>query len=80
MPNTTNSDQNPRVQLFSFLLNREVELDELYRLPIEDLDLIRAETATMIKDVQTSRLKALRAGYFLELAQIIAARREAGAS
>ncbi len=64
------------VWLTSFLLRREVELQELYQLSTPDLDLIRAETAILLKDSETRRHKALIAGYFLELAQIIATRRE----
>jgi hypothetical protein len=62
--------------LNSFLLRREVELQELYQLSTPDLDLIRAEAAVLTKDSETRRHKLLIAGYFLELAQIIAARRE----
>ncbi len=64
----------------SFLLRREVELQQLYDLPTRELDLIRAETVTLQKDNETRRHKALIAGYFDELARLITERRIASES
>ena len=61
--------------LNSFLLGRDIELQELYDLSIRDLDLIRAEALTLQKDPETRRIKSLIAGYFAELARIITDRR-----
>ena len=62
----------------SHLLNREVELQELYDLPQGDLDLLMAETAEIRSDHENRSRSPGRwctAGYVLELARIIDARR-----
>ena len=62
----------------SHLLNREVELQELYDLPQGDLDLLMAETAEIRSDTEKrsrSHGRWCTAGYVLELARIIDARR-----
>jgi hypothetical protein len=61
--------------LNSFLLGRDVELQELYELPTRELDLIRAEALTVMSDPETRRIKYLFASYFEKLAQIITDRR-----
>ena len=64
----------------SHLLDREVELQDLYDLPQGDLDLLMAETAEIRSDVENrsrSHGRWCTAGYVLELARIIAARRAA---
>ena len=62
----------------SHLLDREVELKELYEMPQGDLDLLMAETAELRSD-QGNRERNLgkfcTAGYFLELGRIIDKRR-----
>ena len=63
----------------SHLLNREVELQELYDLPNEELDLLMAETAEIRSDTENrvrSHGRWCTAGYVLELARIIDARRD----
>ena len=62
----------------SHLLDREVELQDLYDLPQGDLDLLMAETAEIRSDVENrsrSHGRWCTAGYVLELAKIIDARR-----
>ena len=62
----------------SHLLNREVELQELYDLPQGELDLLMAETAEIRSDHENrsrSHGRWCTAGYVLELARIIEARR-----
>lgn len=62
----------------SHLLNREVELHELYELPLGELDLLMAETAEIRSDPENRARNHGRwctAGYMLELARIIDARR-----
>ncbi len=62
----------------SHLLSREVELNELYELPQQDLDLLMAETAELRSDLVNRERNIGRfctAGYFLELARIIDKRR-----
>ena len=62
----------------SHLLNREVELQELYDLPQGDLDRLMAETAEIRSDHENRSRSHGRwgtAGYVLELARIIDARR-----
>ena len=62
----------------SHLLDREVELQDLYDLPQGDLDLLMAETAEIRSDVANrsrSHGRWCTAGYILELARIIDARR-----
>ena len=64
----------------SHLLDREVELQDLYDLPQGDLDLLMAETAEIRSDVENrsrSHGRWCTAGYVLELARIIDARRTA---
>ncbi|QNJ29667.1 hypothetical protein [Synechococcus sp. A15-24] len=62
----------------SHLLNREVELQELYDLPQGELNLLMAETAEIRSDHENrsrSHGRWCTAGYVLELARIIDARR-----
>ena len=62
----------------SHLLDREIELKELYELPQEELDLLMAETAELRSDFgnrERNLGKFCTAGYFLELAKIIDRRR-----
>ncbi|WP_041391082.1 hypothetical protein [Prochlorococcus marinus] len=62
----------------SHLLDREVELKELYEMPQQDLDLLMAETAELRSDIgnrERNLGKFCTAGYFLELARIIDKRR-----
>ena len=63
----------------SHLLDREIELKELYDLPQHELDLLMAETAEFRSDTDNRDRnlgKYCTAGYFLELAKIIDQRRE----
>ena len=62
----------------SHLLSRELELQELYDLPQGELDLVMAETAEIRSDPENrsrSHGRWCTAGYVLELAKIIDARR-----
>ena len=62
----------------SHLLNRELELQELYDLPQGELDLLMAETAEIRSDAENrarSHGRWCTAGYVLELARIIDTRR-----
>ena len=62
----------------SHLLNRELELQELYDLPQGELDLLMAETAEIRSDTEKLSRRHGRwctAGYVLELARIIDALR-----
>ena len=62
----------------SHLLDREVELGELYEMPQHELDLLMAETAELRSDPGNRDRnvgKFCTAGYFLELAKIIDHRR-----
>ena len=62
----------------SHLLDREVELKELYEMPQEELDILMAETAELRSDPGNRDRnigKYCTAGYFLELARIIDKRR-----
>ena len=62
----------------SHLLEREVELGELYSLGFNELDLIMAETAEIRSDIEFKEKnigKFRTAGYFLELARIIEKRK-----
>ena len=62
----------------SHLLDREVELRELYEMPQSELDLLMAETAELRSDPDNRDRnlgKFCTAGYFLELARIIDSRR-----
>ena len=63
----------------SHLLNREVELQDLYDLPQGELDLLMAETAEIRSDSENkarSHGRWCTAGYVMELARIIDARRD----
>ena len=63
----------------SHLLNREVELQDRYELPQGELDLLMAETAEIRSDSENkarSHGRWCTAGYVLELARIIDARRD----
>ena len=62
----------------SHLLDREIELRELYDLPQNELDLLMAETAELRSDRDNRDRnlgKYCTAGYFLELSRIIDKRR-----
>ena len=62
----------------SHLLNRELELQELYDLSQDELDLLMAETAEIRSDTENrsrSHGRWCTAGYVLELARIIDRRR-----
>ena len=62
----------------SHLLDRSVELQDLYELAQGELDLLIAETAELRTDVvnrERNHGKWCTAGYFLELARIISQRR-----
>ena len=79
-----NSDIPPQEQtrkwFRSHLLNRELELQELYDLPQGELDLLMAETGEIRSDSENrsrSHGRWCTAGYFLELARIIDGRRDA---
>ncbi len=64
----------------SHLLDREIELRELYEMPLEELDMIMAETAEIRSDSSNRERnlgKYCTAGYFLELSRIIDSRRAA---
>tara|TARA_B100001778_G_scaffold138350_1_gene113702 strand:+ start:61 stop:306 length:246 start_codon:yes stop_codon:yes gene_type:complete len=78
-----NSDVPPQEQtrkwFRSHLLNRELELQELYDLPQGELDLLMAETGEIRSDTENrsrSHGRWCTAGYFLELARIIDSRRD----
>ena len=63
----------------SHLLGREVELQDLYDLPQGELDLLMAETAEIRSDPENrarSHGRWCTAGYVLELARIVDARRD----
>ena len=62
----------------SHLLNRELELQDLYDLRQGELDLLMAETAEIRSDAENrsrSHGRWCTAGYVLELARIIDGRR-----
>ncbi|MAS26725.1 MULTISPECIES: hypothetical protein [unclassified Synechococcus] len=64
----------------SHLLGRELELQELYDLAPGELDLLMAETAEIRSDLENkarSHGRWCTAGYVLQLARIIDARRDA---
>lgn len=70
--------EEPRKWFRSHLLGREVELQELYDLSLSELDLLMAETAEIRSDPENRARNHGRwctAGYMLELARIIDARR-----
>ena len=63
----------------SHLLDREIELRELYEMPQDQLDMLMAETAELRSDPgnrERNLGKFCTAGYFLELARIIDKRRD----
>ena len=79
MPSEIPAQEQTRKWFRSHLLNREVELQELYELPQAELDLLMAETAEIRSDLENksrSHGRWCTAGYVLELARIIDARRE----
>ena len=72
-------NQESREKWFkSHLLDRELELRELYELPQQELDLLMAESADIRCDSDNRDRnigKYCTAGYFLELSRIIDRRR-----
>jgi len=79
MPSDIPAQEQTRKWFRSHLLNREVELQELYDLPQAELDLLMAETAEIRSDPENkgrSHGRWCTAGYVLELARIIDARRD----
>ena len=79
MPSEIPAQAQTRKWFRSHLLNREVELQELYELPQAELDLLMAETAEIRSDPENksrSHGRWCTAGYVLELARIIDARRD----
>lgn len=79
MPSDVPAQELTRKWFRSHLLNREVELQELYELPQGELDLLMAETAEIRSDLENksrSHGRWCTAGYVLELARIIDARRD----
>lgn len=82
MPRDIPKQETTQKWFRSHLLNREVELQELYELPLGELDLLMAETAEIRSDPENRARNHGRwctAGYMLELARIIDARRLSGA-
>lgn len=78
MPLDTPEQEQIRKWLRSHLLGREVELQELYELEQAELDLLLAETAEIRSDPENrsrSHGRWCTAGYVLELARLIDARR-----
>ena len=81
MPRGTPPQDTTQKWFRSHLLDREVELQELYELPQGELDLLMAETAEIRSDLENRARNHGRwctAGYMLELARIIDARRISG--
>ena len=79
MPSEIPAQEQTRKWFRSHLLNREVELQELYERPQAELDLLMAETAEIRSDPENksrSHGRWCTAGYVLELARIIDARRD----
>ena len=79
MPSDIPAQEQTRKWFRSHLLSREVELQELYDLPQAELDLLMAETAEIRSDQENkgrSHGRWCTAGYVLELARIIDARRD----
>ena len=71
-------EQSTRKWFRSHLLGRELELHEIYELPQGELDLLMAETAEIRSDPENRSRSHGRwciAGYVLELAKIVDARR-----
>ena len=52
----------------SYLLKREIELDQVETLPDDELDRLIAETKVTSKDRETPRLRKTMAAYFYEYA------------
>ena len=78
MSNEIPEQEQIRKWFRSHLLGREVELQELYELEQAELDLLMAETAEIRSDSENrsrSHGRWCTAGYILELARIIDARR-----
>ena len=78
MPQDIPAQEQTRKWFRSHLLGREVELQDLYELPLEELDLLMAETAEIRSDPENrvrSHGRWCTAGYVLELARSIDARR-----
>jgi len=78
MPSDIPAQEQTRKWFRSHLLNREIELQELYELAPGELDLIMAETAEIRSDPDNkarSHGRWCTAGYVLELARIIDRRR-----
>ena len=78
MSNEIPEQEQIRKWFRSHLLGREVELQELYELEQAELDLLMAETAEIRSDPENrnrSHGRWCTAGYILELARIIYARR-----
>ena len=79
MPREIPAQEQSRKWFRSHLLGREVELQDLYDLPQGELDLLMAETAEIRSDPENRALSHGRwctAGYVLELARIVDARRD----
>lgn len=83
MPRDIPAQEQMRKWFRSHLLGRELELQDLYDLPQGELDLLMAETAEIRSDPDNkarSHGRWCTAGYVLELARIIDARRSAASS
>ena len=79
MPREIPAQELSRKWFRSHLLGREVELQDLYDLPQGELDLLMAETAEIRSDPENrarSHGRWCTAGYVLELARIVDARRD----
>ena len=79
MPREIPAQEQSRKWFRSHLLGREVELQDLYDLPQGELDLLMAETAEIRSDPENrarSHGRWRTAGYVLELARIVDARRD----
>ena len=79
MPREIPAQEQSRKWFRSHLLGREVELQDLYDLPQGELDLLMAETAEIRSDLENrarSHGRWCTAGYVLELARIVDARRD----
>jgi len=60
----------------SYLLKRDIELDQVETLSDDELDRLIAETKVTSKDRETPRLRKAMAAYFYEYAMRKAFRRE----
>ena len=79
MPQEIPAQEQARKWFRSHLLGREGELQDLYDLPQGELDLLMAETAEIRSDPENrarSHGRWCTAGYVLELARIVDARRD----